>query len=464
MTRFRQMAIAFVAMTLAGTAYGDTNGAKALSLSFRDAVKKAKPAVVYIESTVPVDNGFYRWTSVASGSGVIIDAKKGYVLTAAHLIDEARKVTVRLEDGRKFTAKEKWADAQSDVGLLQIEADKLPEAKLGDSDQLEIGDWVLAIGSPFGRALENSVSAGIVSAKGRKTNVLGDMGIEDFIQTDAAINRGNSGGPLVNLDGEVVGINSNIISSTGMNAGLGFAVPSKLARTAVEQLIKGGRVARGYMGVGLKSLKELQESEPALAKKIDKTTRDAGGIYVQDVVPGEPAAEAGMKPGDVILSLDGKRITEASELVDYISMKAPGDVVKCDIWRDGKTLSISATLAERPTNEELAAAAQAGTGAGGRASYSYRTIGLLVSDYAGLAADQRGHRTRIRAIVVEHVRANSPADKAGIEVGDVIESVGGDAVPDGRTFENLLKNADLKKGVSMSIINGQGERDVVIKK
>jgi serine protease Do len=463
-----KIAVVLLAVSCGGVAYGDSSGAKALSLSFRDAVKKAKPAVVYVESTMVVNEGYRRTRGQARGSGVIIDAKKGYVLTAAHVIDEAEKVTVRLEDGRKFTAKNKWTDTQSDVGLLQIEAEKLPEAKLGDSDELEVGDWVLAIGSPYGRELENSVSAGIVSAKGRRTRVLGDMGIEDFIQTDAAINRGNSGGPLVNLDGEVVGINSNIISSTGMNAGLGFAVPSKLAKAAVDQFIKGGRVARGYMGVSLAGLKELQESEPAVADKIDQSIRDVGGIYVQDVVPGEPASEAGIKSGDVILSLDDKKMKDVSELVGYISMKAPGEVVKCSIWRGGKLLTISATLTERPTNEEMAAAAAAAgdhrSATIGRTSYTYRSIGVLVSDYAGVAIGPRGTRTRIRAIVVDHIRANSPADKAGIEVGDVIESIEGKLAPDGRTFEGLLRAADLQKGVTMTIINDQGEKDVVVRK
>ncbi|HSV26313.1 MAG TPA: trypsin-like peptidase domain-containing protein, partial [Sedimentisphaerales bacterium] len=262
MRHLKNIVVLFLALNPVGVVYAAaaSNGAREVTLSFREAVRRAKPAVVYIEARTRARRGFRMGYEQASGSGVIIDAAKGYVVTAAHVIEDATEVVVRLEDGRQFIAKNIWGDRESDVGVVQIEADNLPQAAFGNSDALEVGDWVLAIGSPFGRALENSVSVGIVSAKGRRTGILGAMGIEDFIQTDAVINRGNSGGPLVNIDGEVIGINSNIISSTGMNAGLGFAVPSKLAQATVEQLTTTGRVARGYMGVSLASLTDLESS------------------------------------------------------------------------------------------------------------------------------------------------------------------------------------------------------------
>jgi serine protease Do len=456
MNVFARACLVFVTMSsLAVTSSADVADVKSLSMSFRDAVKKIKPAVVYIEATSPVSDGRRVALARASGSGVIIDAKKGYVLTAAHVIDESHEITVRLEDGREFTAKQKWTDTPADVGLLQIEGENLPQAKLGDSEKLEVGDWVLAIGSPFGRALENSVSAGIVSAKGRKTGVLGQMGIEDFIQTDAVINRGNSGGPLVNIDGEVVGINSNIISSTGMSAGLGFAVPSKLAIDAIEQFEKGGRVVRGYLGVTLSGIAEL---EPATADKLPEWLRKRGGVWIGNVMPDGPAAEAGMKPGDVVLSIDKKEMVTGSDFTSYISTKMPDDIVKCSVWRNGKTIELSAKLIDRPTNEDVEAAER-----GDSTSYAYKSIGVMVSDYVGVAISDGG-RTRIRAIAVTYVRSNSPADKAGVEVGDVIESVNGKAVPDSRTFERILKGADLKKGISVTVIDEHRERELVIKK
>jgi serine protease Do len=436
------LAMGFITPAVAGAA----ESARNYSMGFRDAVKKVKPAVVYIESTVQVSQGFHAGYGKASGSGVIIDAKKGYVLTAAHVVDEAKEVTVRLEDGRKFTAKNVWGDIESDVGLVQIEAANLPEAKLGDSDELEVGDWVLAIGSPFGRVLENSVSAGIVSAKGRRTGVLGQMGVEDFIQTDAVINKGNSGGPLVNIDGEVVGINSNIISSTGMSAGLGFAVPSKLAKAAIAQLIKGGKVVRGYMGVSLADMGEMDTA----AAKIPEAIRKRGGVYVDHVEAGGPADEAGMKAGDVIFSLDDKKIASASELIEYVRTKMPGDEVKCHVWRGGKETALVAKLVERPGSEEVAATVA-------------MRIGVGVSDYAGVTIGPGG-MSRIRGVVVEYVKVGSPADKAGVEVGDVIAEVGGKHSSNSADFERLLRAGNLKKGISLTILNDGGERTVSVRK
>jgi serine protease Do len=460
MRHFRQIMVVLVAAGLwqASLCGGAESEAKRMSLSFRDAVKKVKPAVVYIEAAMKTGEGYDTSYGKASGSGVIIDAKKGYILTAAHLVDEATEVEVRLEDGRKFTAKNTWADAAGDVGLVQIEGKDLPEASLGDSDKLEVGDWVLAIGSPFGRMLENSVSAGIVSAKGRKTGILGQMGIEDFIQTDAVINRGNSGGPLVNIDGEVVGINSNIISSTGMSAGLGFAVPSNMAKAVIGKLTREGKVVRGYMGVSLVGLDEL---DAAKLQKLPEWIRKRGGIYIGDVIAEGPAEAAGMKAGDVILSLDDKTIANGSDLVEYVSMKSPGDVVKCHVWREGKALTLSAKLAARPTNEEAAATAAPPQGAD--QTFLYRAVGVAVSDYAGLSIGPEGV-SRLKAVVVEYVRGGSAGDRAGISAGDVIVDVNGVSVTDSASFEKQIRRGDLRKGISVTILDDNGERKVVLRR
>ncbi len=455
-TRFLALFVVFLPFLLTSNTYSK-NEIIQISCAFRSAVKKINPAVVYIRVERQNYVGAFGRYVLSSGSGVIVDAKEGYILTANHVVEGADKVKVHLMDGRVFTATDVRSDPQTDVAVVKISPDNLPVAKLGDSGQLEVGDWVLAFGSPFGESFQNSVSAGIVSAKGRKTRMLGSLGIEDYIQTDAAINRGNSGGPLANIRGEIVGINSSIISTTGMYAGLGFAIPSNLIRPVVDDLIKQGEVVRGWLGITVNSLKAIKET---MHGSLSDEVLERGGVYVLSTVQGGPSEGSGLAEGDVIYSIDGKAVGDPSELVRIISVRKPGEVVDCSVWRDGKELSIKVVLGRRPEKleAELFTAAKKGI----EKSQSYQKLGLVVSDYE-VSIIEKKKIYRREAVIVSFVLPGSLADKFGVRSGDVIITVDGRKVEETGQFERLIKKANLKRGVNLAIIDAFGERKVVIK-
>jgi len=425
-----------------------------LSMAFRSVVKKVKPAVVYIKVIKQDDRAFFPSKVQGGGSGVIIDARQGYVLTANHVVENSSQVKVRLGDGREFVAGDIRGDPQTDVALVKIPAENLPEAELGDSDELQVGDWVLAIGSPFGQMLENSVSAGIVSAKGRRTYILGSLGIEDFIQTDAVINKGNSGGPLVNIKGQVVGINSNIISATGMYAGLGFAVPSSLIKPVIEKLIEYGRVDRGWLGVTITSVKDLKEKIQA---SISEKILARGGAYIMDVIAEAPAEEAGLKAGDIILAIDGRDIYDSAELIKTVSAKSPGEKVKCTIWRDGREVDIKVKLGKRPEKLEPPQ-----TRIAKFPSEVYHKLGIWVGDVRSRVSDIKGIY-EIEAVIVYDVEPGSLAEQFQISPGDIITEVNDKEVHNTEDFGRLIEKADVKKGIKLTILNVFGEHKVIIK-
>jgi Do/DeqQ family serine protease len=265
----------------------------------------------------------------SAGSGVIVDAEKGYVLTNHHVIDEADSVTVTLKDRRSFKAKVIGSDAGTDIALLQIEPERLTALTLGDSDSLAVGDFVVAIGNPFG--LGQTVTSGIVSALGRSG--LNIEGYEDFIQTDASINPGNSGGALVNSKGELIGINTAIIGPAGGNVGIGFAVPSNMARAVMDQLIDYGEVRRGRLGVSVQNL------TPALAEALD--VRSPRGAVVTQVESGSPAAQAGLRPGDVIVEINRQPIDDATDLRNLVGMSEIGGGLNIIFYREGQERRLS---------------------------------------------------------------------------------------------------------------------------
>ena len=428
---------------------GEVAGVEQLSLTFREVVKKVRPAVVYIEVQKGIEGP-------AAGSGVIIDGQQGYILTANHVVKDASEVKVRLGDGREFAANDIRNDPTIDIAIIKIEADELPDADLGDSDELDVGDWVLTIGSPFG--LENSVSAGIVSAKGRRTGILhGQVGIEDFIQTDAVINKGNSGGPLVNIKGEIVGINSNIISTTGMYAGLGFAVPSSLIKPTVQMLIKEGKVVRGWLGVSIISLKNLSEDR---FKDVPEELKTRGGAYIEKVFSDGPAEKGGIEKGDIILAIDGEAIADSAKLVGYISAKSPGTRVKCSLWRDGKEKTIEVELGERPTEltpEQLYVIKEPR-----EEGPAYKKLGLVVSDFRGSAVTLRGI-SELRAVVVDYVRPGSLAQEYAVTAGDIITEVDDEGVENAAAFEKMIEKADVRKGIKLTMLGLFGEYKVTIR-
>jgi serine protease Do len=386
----------------------------------------------------------------SAGSGVIIDAA-GIVLTNNHVVAGGGKVTVRLHDGREFQATEVKTDPNTDLAIVRIKADgQLPAAKLGNSDQLRIGDWVLAVGQPF--ELENTVTAGIVSATGRAVGITRH---EEFIQTDAAINPGNSGGPLVNLQGEVVGINTAISSSSGGFQGVGFAVPVNVAKWVTGQLIKNGKVQRAYLGVG------IQNIDQNLAGQLGMQA--PRGALVTEVQPNSPAAKAGIQPQDVIVEFDKHTIYDPRNLSALAGRAAIGGSVPVTVLRDGKRVELQVALREAPANYgERTARPTESADEGPASNKSFDKLGLQVGPLAGDVAKQLGI-TGTSGVVITAVEDGSAADKAGLEASNVITQVGRKQVTSVAEFEAEVKSASLDKGVLLLVRTGEGSRFIVLK-
>jgi len=329
------------------------------------------------------------------GSGVVIDADEGLVVTNAHVIENADQIKVTLADGREFEAELVGTDPESDVAVVRIDADKLTEIPVGDSDELRVGDFVVAIGNPFG--LNQTVTSGIVSALGRSG--LGIEGYEDFIQTDASINPGNSGGALINLKGELVGINTAILAPSGGNVGIGFSIPINMVEQLTTQLVEHGRVRRGRLGV------YIQDLTPDLAQAFGI---DAGqGAVVAQVVPDSPAEEAGLKEGDVVTAINGKSIENASDLRNEVGLLRPGKTIELSVLRDGEEMTVEAVI--------KAQAAQAIEGGELHPALEGATFGPLPEELS-----QRGVE---HGVFIESVSRGSPAWQNELRSEDIITSV-----------------------------------------
>ncbi|MES1951250.1 2-alkenal reductase [Salinisphaera sp. S4-8] len=338
----------------------------------------------------------------AAGSGVIVDADKGYVLTNHHVVTDAEKIVVRLNDNREYEAKLIGDDPETDIAVLQIKTDdKLTELPIANSDDLRVGDFVVAIGNPFG--LRQTVTSGIVSGLGR--HGLGNR-YEDFIQTDASINPGNSGGALVNLQGELVGINSAILSRTGGNIGIGFAIPSNLVNNVYTQIAENGEVQRGRLGVVGQNL------TADLASAFDLDINQ--GVVVAQVMPDSPAAKAGIKERDVITQVNGKDIDDFSQLANAIGLKSPGDKVTITLLRNGKEREVKATLGNAADAPD-----SAGTAGGNSSDLA---AGLQGASFGPLT-DDNPLAGEVEGIVVTDVERGSPAARAGLRPDDVITSI-----------------------------------------
>jgi serine protease Do len=378
------------------------------------------------------------------GSGFIV-SQDGFILTNAHVVDGADEVTVRLTDKREFKAKIIGADKRTDVALLKIEASGLPAVKMADPGQLKVGEWVVAIGSPFG--FDNSVTAGIVSAKGRS---LPQENYVPFIQTDVAINPGNSGGPLFNLRGEVVGINSQIYSRSGGYMGVSFAIPIDVAMEVQNQLRTSGKVSRGRLGVVIQEVsKELAESL-GLSKPM--------GAVVNAVEKGGPAEKGGIEPGDVILKFDGKPINASGDLPRLVGATKPGTRSVVQVWRKGTTREITLTVGEMPDEKQASARQQRGGKAPEQAA---NRLGLVVSE---LSAEQKRDLKMSSGLLIEDVRGSSSRD---LKAGDIIVAViSKGATTEVRTvdqFNKLLNQFEKGSNVTLLIRRGEMQTFVTIK-
>jgi serine protease Do len=352
------------------------------------------------------------------GSGVVVRAD-GYVLTNHHVIDGAEVVNVEFSDGRTLAAKVVGSDAPSDLAVLKVEGTNLQTLTLGDSDAVRVGDVVLAVGNPLG--VGQTVTMGIVSAKGRATGA-GDGSFEDFIQTDAPINQGNSGGPLVSTRGELVGINSQIMSRSGGNIGIGFAIPANMARNVMTQLIDSGEVRRGMLGV------TIQPVTSDIARSLGLS--EVRGAIVNAVTPGSAAEKGGIARGDVITGIDGDEVKDGNELRNRVAQTAPGTSVKLNVLRDGKEQVMTVTLSELNTGNGPSASRDSGGDSTG--------FGMSIEPLSGDRAKQLG----VTGVVVTAVQPSSRAADAGLRPGDVIERIDGKPVQSVDALSNALESGD----------------------
>jgi serine protease Do len=437
------------------------------SKAFAGIAKRATPAVVAVkvEKTItqnmqtfnsPFDDEFFRRffgpqfsprsqprseKREGQGSGFII-SEDGYILTNNHVVADVDKITVVLKDGRKLDAKVIGTDDKSEVALIKVDAKDLPMVELGDSDELEVGEWVIAVGNPFG--LSETVTVGVVSAKGRQIGIT-DGGYEDFIQTDAAINPGNSGGPLLNVDGKVIGINTAIISQSGGYMGVGLAIPINMAKQIKDQLMTTGKVERGYIGVTMNP----EGLTPELAESfgLDKSS----GVLVTEVEPDSPADKAGLKQGDVILKMNGKETRSNEALRNTVSLMAPGTKIKLTVFRDGKEKEITVEVGSLSKSKFAMDMSDIG-----------KKLGLAAVPINSDAARQFNVKGDQGLVVVE-VTPDSPADSVGIEPGMIILSVNQIPVNTVAEFNKAMEESAKTQKAVLLVKTGRFSQYVVLR-
>lgn len=435
----------------------ETDNVPAHGMGFAPIVKKVKPAVVKVSTQVLVENRqsmfgddiFDRFFNMRPrspqqvegiGSGFFISAD-GYLITNHHVVKDALSITVETIDKKKYKAKKIGEDPKTDLALLKIEGDSHPYLEMGDAEKTEVGEWVLAIGNPLYQDL--TVTSGIISAKGRYMEGLRQSGLQyqDFIQTDAAINQGNSGGPLINMQGQVIGINSVIVSNSGGSIGLGFAITSNLARRVVEDLKKSGRVIRGWLGVG------IEEMDEERAKKFDFPRP---GILIRSVEKGSPAELAGLKKLDLIVSLNGEPIKESRLLSIKVADLKPGDKLTVGILRDEKPMSFTVTVGEAPESETIMTEGSEG---------GPIDLGMVLVDNNAAEASRRRLKTD-EGVIIESVVRGGAAQQQGLQANDVIVAVNRTAIRSVKHFRQIMGELTPGKGVFL-YVNRQGVEQTV---
>jgi serine protease Do len=451
---------------------------------YRDVVKKVLPAVVSIEARakvtharangrqrLPFDDSqvppefrrffeeFRRGAPMEQeetprygfGSGFLVDPS-GVVVTNFHVVDGADQVSVQLQDGRKFNSKKISSDRRTDLAvvLLDTKETNFPSLELGDSDAMQIGDHVLAVGAPFG--LAGTVTHGIVSAKGR--NGLHMNMYEDFIQTDAAINPGNSGGPLVNMDGKVIGINAAIKSRSGGFQGIGLAVASDLAKGVVQKLRSEGVVHRGYLGVQIRDLNPEVAERLGLAKHV--------GVVVGEVMENAPAAKAGLHAGDVIVSVNGKEVKDGKQLQHIVAELPLRKPAQMEVMRDGKKKSLDVTIEEQPTEFGSVANNVTPRGPSTSEGISLDKLGLEIAELTDVQAEEFGFRAGTRGVVITRVQPETPASESGLRRGMLLMKVDNARVSSPEQAQRALEKASLSDGVLLQVQSAQGGTNFVL--
>ena len=438
---------------------------KQFSDQFADIAEKVNPAVVTILTEKKIDisqsnrsspqEDLFRYyfnqprqreyKTSALGSGVIVDSRKGYIITNNHVVEDVDEITVRLLDKSEYKASIIGKDPKSDLAVIQIKASGLRDIVLGDSDKLRVGEWVIAVGSPFSANLSHTVTAGIVSAKGRGNIIQGDI-YEDFIQTDAAINPGNSGGALLNSTGDLIGINTAIYSNGYFdrgNQGVGFAIPSNMVKKVMSDLINYGEVVRSYIGV------QIQPVNDTAAKALDLKSRN--GALVANVIDDGPADNAGIETGDVIVEFDGIKIQSVDHLRNNVSSSKPDKFYNLSLIRNGKKKSFRVKLAKMPNDDQLAMSTQ---------SESASELGIEVSSLNRMNRQEFDIKDKDTGVLVTQIFQNTPADDAGIRVGDLITRVGSRRCSSVKQFDDLVRNSK-RRGMLMLHIKRDGNAQYV---
>jgi serine protease Do len=427
--------------------------------AFSDVVRMVSPTVVNISSTKimdedvspfshffdPFDEFFKpfrrKWKERSLGSGVIVSSD-GYIITNYHVVEKADEIMVMLYDNRNFKGRIVGRDPKTDVAIIKISAEDLPAVKWGDSDKLQVGEFVLAFGNPYG--FSHTVTMGIVSAVGRAN--MGIAEYEDFIQTDAAINPGNSGGPLVNIKGELVGINTAIYTRTGGYQGIGFAVPSNMVENVMKQIISKGKVTRGWLGITVQSV------TPELAREFG--LKENNGAIVSDVYKGSPAEKSGIKRGDVITYIGGKKITQAESLRTIIAQTKAGEKIELKIIRSRKPISVTVTIEEYPEDLSKVSSSELET------KKRDTLAGLSVIELTNEIAKQLGLSRGEKGVVIVRVEPYSAADEAGLKRGDVIQEINQRKVTGIRDFNNITSR--IKEGDTVLLFINRGQRKFYI--